>query len=932
LSTRMTPQQFVNKWKAVELKESSAAREHFRDICRLIGHPTPIEYDKKGDRFCFEKGATKESGGRGFADVWFKDHFGWEYKSKGANLDAAYRQLLQYRESLENPWLLIVSDMERIIIHTNFHNTVNREIAITFEDLLTPEGREPLRLAFFDPEKLKAKQTTEQVTQEAAKEFGRLSDHLRKWGEDPQDIAHFLIRILFCLFAEDIGLLPRDIFTRLAEQTSGNTQAFTGLIRQLFSTMSTGGWFGTDQIPHFDGGLFDDASSLELDSDGISIINNVTKLDWASIEPAIIGTLFERSLDPAKRAQLGAHYTSKEDILLIVEPVLMAPLRRQWSELQDKVFELAARRDEATNSNKADLNRELTSLLTEFANEVSTIRVLDPACGSGNFLYVALRQLLDLEKEIIILVSKLGLKCLKPQVSPHQLYGIEVNEYAHELAQTTVWIGFIQWLYENGFGWPKPPILKSLDNIQLMDAILAYDSEGKPSDPIWPKADIIVGNPPFLGAQKLRRELGDQYVDHLFSLYRGRVLGAADLVCYWFERARQSVQELKTKRVGLLATQAIRAGASRRALERIKSSGDIFMAWSDRQWVLNGADVRVSLVGFDSGNEAEKTLDGTRVRSIHANLSTGIDVTLIKRLIENQGLGFEGIKKNGPFELTADQAKRMYDQVGNPDGVSNSDVVKRWVNAYDITRRSRNRWIIDFSSIADFPEASCYEMPFEYIKTHVKPIRMKSSFKQLKRNWWKFGRSRPAMRHAINNLERFLVTPRVSKHRIFVWLEAETVPDWRLNVFAREDYYFFGVLHSRAHEIWTLHTSSRHGVGNDPTYNNRICFETFPFPWPPGRESINDPRVVSVSETARQLVERRDNWLNPSGLSEKDLKKRTLTNLYNCRPTWLDLAHKRLDDAVFAAYGWPDDLTDQEILEKLLALNLQRAERTDFGR
>ena len=363
----MTPREFVEKWRRVELKERSASQEHFVDICRLIGHSTPAEFDPTGERFTFEKGASKQRGGEGWADVWYRGHFGWEYKGKHADLEAAYDQLLQYREALENPYLLIVSDMEEIQIHTNFPNMVKRVYKLALEDILIPEKLEWLKMAFYSPEKLRVSVSAEQVTEEAAKQFAVLADQLRKWGEDPEVIANFLIRLLFCLFAEDIGLLPKDLFTRLAERTQRNSKAFASQLQQLFGKMSKGGWFGEHEIAYFDGGLFDDDAALQLDSAGMDILVGISGLDWSSIEPSIIGTLFERSLDPAKKAQLGAHYTSREDILLIVEPVLMMPLRRRWEEVKEEAYEFAEKMDTEDLGQKTRSRKRLEGLIISFA-------------------------------------------------------------------------------------------------------------------------------------------------------------------------------------------------------------------------------------------------------------------------------------------------------------------------------------------------------------------------------------------------------------------------------------------------------------------------------------------------------------------------------------------------------------------------------------
>jgi type II restriction/modification system DNA methylase subunit YeeA len=921
----LSPQEFVAKWRKATLKERSAAQEHFIDLCHLVGHPTPAEADPTGQTFAFEAGASKQRGGQGWADVWKKGCFAWEYKGKHKDLDQAYQQLLQYRESLLNPPLLIVSDIEQIVIHTNFTNTVKQIVRIELDDLLEPEGLAQLRAVFTKPKTFRVPQTTEQVTEEAASEFARLADLLRKYGADPQQAARFLIRLLFCLFAEDTGLLPKDLFTRLVRQTQRRPSAFAGQLRQLFQAMASGGWFGADEIAHFDGRIFDDDSVLELDGDSLDILARVSTLDWSNIEPSIFGTLFERSLDPSKRAQLGAHYTSKEDILLVVEPVLMAPLRRRWAEVRQEALDLARRRDEAkTKRTRDNRHGELTSLLIGFADEIAQVQVLDAACGSGNFLYVALKQLLDLQKEVITLAGDLGVGRFFPSGSPAQLHGIETDEYAHELAQATIWIGYIQWFIENGFGVPSEPILKPIETIVQMDAILSYDEQGKPIEPEWPQADIVIGNPPFLGGNKIRQELGDQYVDSLFSLYEGRVPAFADLVCYWFEKARAMIEAGKTRRAGLLATQGIRGGANREVLERIKESGDIFWAQSDRDWILEGATVHVSMIGFDDGTETTRSLDDRPVSNINPDLTHKIDLTTAEKLEENDEICFMGPSPKGPFDINENLAQRMLAAPLNVNGRPNSDVVRPVASAVDLVRHSRRKWTIDFD-LMPVEKACQYQMPFEYVKQHVYPVRSKNRRASYARRWWQYAEARPGMRKALEEKTRFIATPAVSKHRIFVWVRPEVLCNQGVLVFARDDGYFFGVLHSKVHELWargkgTQLREAESGFRYTPT----TTFETFPFPWPPGQEPKNDPRVEAIAQAARELVEKRDAWLNPEGAPEKELKKRTLTNLYNQRPTWLDLAHRKLDEAVLDAYGWPHHLSDEEILARLLALNLER--------
>ncbi|MFN8476027.1 MAG: type IIL restriction-modification enzyme MmeI [Anaerolineae bacterium] len=921
----LSPQDFVAKWRQTAVKERSGYQEHFIDLCRLIGHPTPVEDDPTGTRFTFEAGAGKQKGGQGWADVYKRGFFAWEYKGRHANLDKAYQQLLQYREALENPPLLVVSDMERIVVHTNFTNTIKQQVALTLDDLLTPDGMRRLRDIFYTPDAFKTPQTPESVTQEAARQFAHLADLLRGRGADAHAAAHFLIRLLFCLFAEDIDLLPRASFSRLVHNFRTRPDQFGYALRQLFEAMSTGGVFGYDSIRHFDGGLFDDASALDLGHDGLATLDKISSLDWSSIEPSVFGTLFERSLDPSKRAQLGAHYTSRQDILLIVEPVLMAPLRREWADVQARARDLAGRRDGAAGAQRTRLNNDLSALVMGFADRLTAVKVLDPACGSGNFLYVALKQLLDLEKAVSTFAGEVGLNTFFPRVSPEQLFGIELNEYAQQLAQATVWIGYLQWLHDNGYGFPGDPILKPLDNIREMDAILAYDAAGRPVEPSWPAADVIIGNPPFLGGNKIRQGVGGEYVDKLFKLYEGRVPAFADLVCYWFEKARDQIASGQARRAGLLATQGIRGGANRRVLERIKETGDIFWAQSDRDWVLEGATVHVAMIGFDSGDETDVCLDGKSVDAINPDLTATTNVTQAKRMSDNVGICFMGASPKGPFDIDSELARDFIRASGNVNSRPNSDVVRPVVSGVDIVQRSRNRWTIDFG-LMPIEEAAEYEAPFQHVLKHVYPIRSKNRRAAYAARWWQYAEARPGMRQALVGKSRFIATPEVAKHRIFVWISADVLANQQVLVFARSDDYFFGVLHSKLHELWARRMGTQlREAESGFRYTPTTTFETFPFPWPPGKEPPDARRVQAIAGAARELVEKRDAWLNPPGASEADLKKRTLTNLYNARPAWLDLAHKKLDDAVLDAYGWPRDLTDEDILARLLALNLQRA-------
>lgn len=942
---------FAVKWQQTQLTEKSAYQQHFRDLCEALGVPHPTEEDIVGTNYTFEKHVTKVGGGSGFADVWKRDAFAWEYKLPGGDLNKAYKQLNEYHEDLENPPLLVVSDFKRFEVHTKFDSLRSRVYKFDLEELRKNQPiptsavlpQDVLRYVFGDRNKLRPEAVTERVTRDAASDLLKLAQQLElERAADPtpltrEQIAHFLLRIVFCLFADSIGLIPNNVFRKLVEASRQSRIMFNKQLPVLFEAMSTdGNYFGADVIPWFNGGLFNGDETIELNLADLDILRRAAKHDWSQIEPSIFGTLFERSLDAAKRSMIGAHYTSPEDILLLVEPVIMTPLRREWAATQKTIEEAIAAEEEQTQKRNLRANRPAAKLLIGWAENLSKVRILDPACGSGNFLYIAMKQLLDLWEEARTFGLKNGLILpVESMPTPVQLYGIEIDFYAHEIASAVVWIGLLQWKRDHGYNDQPKPILEKLDNIEHDDAVLRYDEtqvgedypNGKPYEPEWPKTTYIVGNPPFLGDKMMRGEMGDEYVTNLRNLYNGRVPSGADLVTYWFEKARAALAAGTASRVGLLATQGIRGGTNRVVLERIKKTGGIFWAQSDRDWVLNGATVHVSMIAFDNGSETNTVLDNEPVPEISAALTGGVDLTKARRLNENDGFAFIGDMKKGSFDINEDVAIHMLEAIGNPNGQSNSEVVKPFLNARDISMRSRRKWIIDFGEMSG-KEAALFEAPFEYLRVHVKKKRDGVRNPLERSRWWQHGRVAREMRSAVSGLSRFIATPRHSKHRVFTWVAPHVIPDSALVVFARDDDYFFGILHSQIHEFWARRTGTQvRDAESGFRYTPVVCFDQFPFPYRPGAEptEADSPTVRAIADAARELVRLRDTWLNPRGASDEDLKSRTLTKLYNARPEWLANAHRNLDESVFAAYGWPSDLTDQEILAHLLALNHQRA-------
>ena len=1011
----MTPQDFIAKWgapggvpgPAYALNEEQGAQSHFLDLCELLGVPKP----GSSEGYRFEEKSTVIGGKTGYADVFMRGVFAWENKAPGKNLDTALKQLLTYSLALSNPPILVVSDRLTIRIHTQFtgHPSATHEVRIAEMD--QPANLALLRRIWTAPESFKPQQTNRDITEAAARSFAALAEGLRQRGATPGEntasqqqranqVAHFLTQCLFCFFAEDVGLLPGRMFERLVNNKQATPERLTQGLTQLFGTMQNGGLYGVDDIPWFNGGLFQTIAVPPLSAPDLTELRRAADLNWSAIDVSIFGTLFERGLDPAKRSQLGAHYTDPATIERLIDPVIRRPLLQKWELIAQQIQALAAK-----IAKKGDRHyRAAHALFVTWLDELKNYRALDPACGSGNFLYLALKCLKDVEHHSHLQAAELGLDREADLVTgPHNVLGIELNEYAAELARVTVWIGELQWRLAHGYEFKTNPVLDTLEHIECRDALLA---EGG-TEAAWPAADVVVGNPPFLGDRKMIRELGEDYTTLLRSTYEGRVPGGADLVCYWFDKARAQMAAGQLQRAGLVTTNSIRGGANRKVLDAICAQTRIFDAWSDEPWVNDGAAVRVSLVAFGSAEQAPR-LDGLEVNTIAADLSShtdanATDLTQAQRLPSNTDTSFIGTQKNGPFDVPYEVAVKWLQQP-NPHGKPNSLVIRPWANGLAVTRRPENTWVIDFDKMTE-ADCSLFEAPFAHVVEFVKPTRIDLRRDWHRLHWWCHGDPRPSMKLALQNIERQIITPRVSKHRVFAWFSNQVLPDSAVVAIARADDTTFGILHSRFHELWSLRMCTWLGVGNDPRYTPTTCFETFPFPagltpadtahqrteaveggalipadlpdtlsdalhtedfkpnqplapvhQAPAAIKTIPPRqaATAIAQAAQRLNTLRQAWLNPPewthtvpevvplGLSaspypdrivpkpgfEKELAKRTLTNLYNLRPAWLAAAHAQLDAAVAAAYGWADytaNMPDDEILRRLLALNLQRS-------
>lgn len=986
----MTPAQFINLWQSNKLTERAGAQPHFDDLCELLG----VEKPRDPNSYCFERGAKKSGGGDGWADVWKRGFFAWENKKPGRDLDKALKQLTDYTLQLESPPLLVVCDRERIIIHTAFTGYPDEPREIRIEELVDDSQRQVLKWVFTDPLKLRPEKSTAAVTEEAARRFAGLADDLRQRGQDSNQVAHFLVQCLFCMFAEDEGLLPEKIFSGLLASAKSDVAKAANRIAALFMAMQEPrGAYGNDDIEWFNGGLFWQIAVPALTTSDLETLRAASAdMDWRAIDPTIFGTLFERGLGN-KRAALGAHYTDTGTIAKLVDPLVRAPLLAEWQATRERIakhiakagafdeVKAAASDVKATAQAKKEIERKLKAaktastkavndankLYSGFLLRLNKFRVLDPACGSGNFLYLALKALRDVEKRAQVEAQELGLQAeTELQTGPHNILGLEINEFAAELARVTVWIGDIQWCRQNGWRHASNPILKPLDSVEHRDALVNADG----SQAQWPNADVIVGNPPFIGNKKMRGELGDAYVEAVRLAYRANNLDGADLVCFWFEKARMQMEAGKLQAAGLVSTNSIRGGANREVLKRIVEKSRIFLAWSDEDWWDNGAAVRVSMTGFGQST-MNPQLDGLEVAVIHADLTADIDVTKALKMRENLNKSFQGVtpsasvkKKlreklglpDASFNLEGREARKILQESATINGERMAAVVRPYLIADDITSRPLDRFIVNFVG-RDEKAAAMFEKPFAAIsnvRLHRPHTDRFNDFR--KYPWWQFAWPRPEMFMALNGLPRYISITRVSKHHLCVWTQAAVTPGDALVVVARDDDTTIGVLQSRIHEVWALRRGTSLGVGNDPRYTHTTCFETFPFPEGltpdiPAANYEDSEEAKAIATAAQELLKLRAHYLNPPEWAdwlatpeeqaagfpkrpvakvghEADLKKRTLTNLYNLRPSWLALAHETLDKAVAAAYGWSDytpQWTGADILRRLLTLNQQRS-------
>ena len=968
-------EEFISKWKGSGGSERANFQQFASELTQVLGVDAPkvATSDHQNDDYRFERPVTfihTEAKTRGYIDLYRKGCFILEAKQgseaaatdpdqltmlvedapkvarqghgvrgsrkwddtmlKARNQADGYARAVA-REDGWPPFLLIVDIGHVIEVYADFsgqgqgytqYPDKNR-YRIHIDDLHDPEVRDRLKTIWEDPKSLDLSLISAKVTREIADHLAQLGVSLRTQGQDNEVVARFLMRCLFSMFAEDVDLIAQGSFTDLLKGLRGHPEHAAPMLQGLWETMNTGGFsqaLRTDLI-RFNGGLFADATALPLDNVQLSLLIEAAEADWRQVEPAIFGTLLERALDAKQRHKLGAHYTPRAYVERLVTPTIIEPLREDWKDVQTAVQRLMS----------DGKDKDARKLVHDFHRSLCEVRVLDPACGSGNFLYVSLELMKRLEGEVTALLEELGeeqssLGLSGMTVDPHQFLGIELNPWAAAVAELVLWIGYLQWHFRTyGKAAPSEPVLRDFKNIENRDAVLDWDDrtprmddQGQPvtrwdgtttmrhpvtgeevPDPDarvqvydyahpraaqWPDATFIVGNPPFIGASRLRDSLGDGYVEALWKAYP-KMPQSADLVMFWWEKAAlaargwNAAKGTGTRRFGLITTNSLRQTFNRRVLEPHlndpKKPLSLLFAIPDHPWVdtLYGAAVRIAMTVGAAGNRGGRllTVDSeSRERSeaegravtfhyevgkVFGNLQVGADVAGATTLQANDGLSSPGVKLHGSgFIVTPQEAAAL--GLGTVDGAEQH--IRKYRNGRDLMAVPRGVMVIDLFGLTEDEVRTRFPAVYQHVLDRVKPDRdakagnSKDSAVYAKL-WWLHGKPRQQMRPALDGLTRYIATVETSKHRVFQFLDAETLPDNMLIAIGSDDAAHLSVLSSRTHVIWALSAGGRLGYGNDPRYNKSRCFDTFPFP------NLTDAQRVhlrTLGVQSRHLVDR----------------------------------------------------------------------------
>lgn len=951
-----TIEAFIHRWSRAGGSERANYQLFLTELCTLLElpMPEPAGDDTRDNAYVFERRVVMPqpdgSSNNGFIDLYRRGCFVLEAKQTGKTLDSggwdkamlrAHNQADQYARALpvdegRPPFIVVVDVGRNIELYAEFSRSGAtytpypdpRSHRIRLEDLRQEEVRQRLAAVWLDPLSLDPSRRSARVTREIADQLASLAKSLEAAGNAPQDVAGFLMRALFTMFAEDVGLLPERAFTELLYRLRTKPENFAPMVENLWQTMNTGGFSPIleGKLLRFNGGLFADASAIALDRDQLELLLKASEANWRYVEPAIFGTLLERALNPRERHKLGAHYTPRAYVERLVLPTIIEPLRDEWREVQAAAltYEQQGKRKEAVAEVRA------------FHHHLCTIRVLDPACGSGNFLYVTLDHMKRLEGEVLNLLHDLGesqglLELQGVTVDPHQFLGLEINPRAARIAEMVLWIGYLQWHYRtHGHVNPPEPVLRDFHNIENRDALIDYDKvelvvdeNGKavtrwdgityklspvtgekipdesfqveqylyisPRKTSWPQADYIVGNPPFIGAKVMRTELGDGYVDALQNAWPD-VPQATDFVLRWWHQAACLVARGEARAFGFITSNSIRQTYNRRVIEPLLTSDieplSLTFAIPDHPWVdsADGAAVRISMTaaraGLHDGSLMLVTAEHDKGKSpdddlvdefsmyvgkIHANLKIGADLTKIATLKSNTGLCAVGFKTIGSA-FQVDQATAHTLGLGSVSGIEKH--IRPYLNGRDLAGERRGLFVLDFFGMGQESLRSTFPAAYQFLLDRAKPEREHNRNRIFRNLWWVIGHPRPIFRQFTSGLSSYIATIETSKHRFFTSLPKEDAPDSTLVTFGLDDNYHLGILSSRVHIVWSLAAGGRLGVGNDPRYNKTVCFETFPFP------------VMEIQQRTRigDLAEQVNTHRNRQQIEHPGL---TLTGMYN---------------------------------------------------
>jgi hypothetical protein len=1044
---------FITRWKNSAAAERANYQLFLSELCELLEmpRPEPAQADDEQNAYVFERAVTFHNGdgstSTGRIDLYRRGCFVLEAKQgskrtaeaiplfdgvaaaapadrrrgrRGTAVrgtrgwDVAMReargQAEQYVRALPpeegNPPFIIVTDVGYSIeLYSDFSRAGktyvpfpdSRNHRILIDDLEREEIRERLRLVWADPMALDPSRQSARVTRNMAERLAALARSLEADGHSPERVAHFLMRVIFTAFAEDMRLLPERGWTDLLESLRGEADKFPAMVSSLWETMNAGGFSPIlrETLLRFNGSLFEGVEALPITREQLELLVEASRLDWKDVEPAIFGTLLERALNPRERHMLGAHYTPRAYVERLVMPTVIEPLREEWEAT------LAA----AVTLDDSGRGEEAANTVKEFHRKLCRVRVLDPACGTGNFLYVTLEHLKRLEGEVLDALHGFGerqgiLEDAGMSVDPHQLLGIEKNPRAVAIADLVLWIGYLQWHFRTrGDAIPPEPVLKRFHNIEERDAVLAYDAieivtdeagqtvtrwDGRtlkkhtvtgedvpdetarvplkryvnPRPSEWPEASFIVGNPPFIGkGTDMREALGEGYVEALRATYPD-VPDSSDYVMYWWDKAAELARTNNVRRFGFITTNSIKQTLNRRVVERhLKAHRPLSLLFAipDHPWVdsANGAAVRISMTVGAAGenvgrlltvtNEARSFTDERYVEleeregKIYADLKVGVDMASATSLLSNSKVSNLGVSLHGlGFLVTAEEAEQL--GLGRIEGLE--QYIRNYRNGRDLTRISRNLMVIDLYGLGINEVRNRFPEVYQWVYERVKPERDQNPRRSRRENWWLFADSHAELRGMLHGLSHYIVTVETAKHRFFSFLDQSILPDHRLIAFALDDAFHLGVLSSNIHLTWALAAGGT--LEDRPVYNKTRCFEPFPFP------DCTEQQKARIRELGEALDAHRKR-------QEVQHPSLTLTEMYNVleklrageplsereRTTHeqglvsiLRQIHDELDAAVADAYGWPPALSDEEILERLVRLNAERAaeERTGLVR